>query len=238
MAPPCPTRTRRRQPDGEAATAASTALSNRLELGTHMSADTRYAIVGTGNIGSALARLFARAGVEVRIANTRGPRSISELAASLGSAVRAVTLTEALTSDVIFMAIPFAAVEEFGNALPDWNGKIVVDTTNAHYAPNSGDILKGRLSSQYAAEVLPGAQIVKAFNQLPAQTLAAEVPSGQGKRVVFVSSNSREASSQIAQLTGTLGLSAVELGRVDEGGRLIQVPDALVLRNFTEQPLT
>ncbi|TJZ96489.1 NADP oxidoreductase coenzyme [Actinacidiphila oryziradicis] len=203
-----------------------------------MSADTRYAIVGTGNIGSALARLFARAGVEVRIANTRGPHSISELAASLGSAVRAVTLTEALACDVIFMAIPFAAVEEFGNALPDWNGKIVVDTTNAHYAPNADEILKGRLSSEYAAEILSGAQIVKAFNQLPAQTLAAEVPSGQGKRVVFVSSNSGEASSQIAQLTGTLGLSAVELGRVDEGGRLIQVPNALVLRNFTEQPLT
>jgi predicted dinucleotide-binding enzyme len=203
-----------------------------------MSADTRYAIVGTGNIGSALARLFARAGVEVRIANTRGPDSISELAASLGSAVQAVTLTEALASDVIFMAIPFGAVEAFGNALPDWNGKIVVDTTNAHYAPNSGDILKGRLSSQYAAEVLPGAQIVKAFNQLPAQTLAAEVPSGQGKRVVFVSSDSGHASSQIAELARTLGLSAVELGRIDEGGRLIQVPGALVLRNFTEQPLT
>ena len=203
-----------------------------------MSADTRYAIVGSGNIGSALARLFARAGVEVNIANTRGPHSISELAASLGSTVRAVTLTEALASDIIFMAIPFGAVEAFGNALPDWNGKIVVDTTNAHYAPNVGDILKGRLSSQYAAEVLPGAQIVKAFNQLPAQTLAAEVPSSQGKRVVFVSSDSAEASSQIVELARTLGLSAVELGRIDEGGRLIEAPSALVLRNFTEQPLT
>lgn len=149
-----------------------------------------------------------------------------------------MTLTEALASDVIFMAIPFGAVETFGKALPDWNGKIVVDTANAHYAPNAGDILKGRLSSRYAAEVLPGAQIVKAFNQLPAQTLAAEVPSGQGKRVVFVSSDSDEASSQIAELARTLGLSPVELGRIDEGGRLIEVPGALVLRNLTEQPLT
>ncbi|MFE5140768.1 NADPH-dependent F420 reductase [Streptomyces fagopyri] len=203
-----------------------------------MSVDTRHAIVGSGNIGSALARLFARAGVEVSIANTRGPQSITELAASLGPTVRAMTLAEALASDVIFMAIPFGAVEAFGNALPDWNGKIVVDTTNAHYAANADDILKGRLSSQYAADVLPGAQIVKAFNQLPAQTLAAEVPSGQGKRVVFVSSDSGEASSRIAELAGTLGLSAVELGRIDEGGRLIQVPGALVLRDFTEQPLT
>ncbi|MGW0874158.1 NADPH-dependent F420 reductase [Streptomyces sp. NPDC002740] len=203
-----------------------------------MSAHTRYAIVGTGNIGSALARLFARADIEVAIANTRGPESIKELAASLGPAVHPVTLTEALARDVIFMAVPFPAVQKFGTALSDWNGKIVVDTTNAHYTPNADDILKGRLSSDFAAEALPGAQIVKAFNHLPANTLAAQVPAGQGKRVLFISSNSHEASARIAQLTTALGLSAVELGRIDEGGRLIQVPAALVLRNLTEQPLT
>ncbi|MFF4909087.1 NADPH-dependent F420 reductase [Streptomyces sp. NPDC001260] len=203
-----------------------------------MSEDTRYAIVGTGNIGSALARLFARAGVEVVIANTRGPHSISELATALGPAVRPVTLAEALANDVIFMAIPFGAVEAFGRALPDWNGKIVVDTTNAHYAPNSADVLKGRLSSHYVAEALPGAQIVKAFNQLPARTLAAEAPADQGKRVVFISSDSADAGSRIAELARTLGLSAIQLGKIAEGGRLIEVPGPLVLKNFSELPLT
>jgi predicted dinucleotide-binding enzyme len=202
-----------------------------------MPTNTRYTIVGTGNIGSALARLFARADIEVSIANTRGPESIKDLTASLGPALHAVTLTEALACDVIFMAIPFPAVEKFGTALPDWSGKIVVDTTNAYYTPNADEILKGRLSSEFAAESLPGAEIVKAFNHLPANTLAAQVPAGQGKRVVFISSNSHEASAQIAHLAKALGLSAVELGRIDEGGRLIQVPNALVLRNLTEQPL-
>ncbi|MET7455514.1 NAD(P)-binding domain-containing protein [Streptomyces sp. NPDC005574] len=202
-----------------------------------MSADTRYAIVGTGNIGSALAELFARAGVEVRIANTRGPQSIGGLTASLGSAVRAVPLAEALACDVILMAIPFTAVEKFGTSLPDWSGKTVVDTTNAHYTPGAPDILKGRLSSHYVGEVLPGAQVVKAFNQLPARALAAPVPAGQGRRVVFVAGDSAEATARIARLADTLGLSAVELGRIDEGGRLIEAPHALVLRNFTEQPL-
>jgi len=56
--------------------------------------------------------------------------------------------------------------------------------------------------------------------------------------VVFISSDSAAASADIAKLTEALGLSAVELGKVGEGGRLIQVPNALVLRNFTEQPLT
>jgi predicted dinucleotide-binding enzyme len=204
-----------------------------------MPADTRYAIVGTGNIGSALATLFGRAGVEVRIANTRGPDTIGELATSVGPSVIPASLAQALTSEVILMAIPFTAVEQFGKELPDWTGKTIVDTTNAHYAPDHAEqILKGRLSSHYVADVLPGSRVVKAFNHLPAQALAAQVPDGQGRRVVFISSDSAEASADIAKLAEALGLSAVELGKVGEGGRLIQVPNALVLRNFTEQPLT
>ena len=183
------------------------------------------AIVGSGNIGSALARLFARAGLEVGIANTRGPESIT----SLGSGVHALTLEEALESDVIFMAIPFGAVEQFGKSRPDWTGKTVIDTTNAHYAPGSADILRGRLSSQYAAEKLPGAEVVKDLNQLPADTLAAELDPALGRRVIFIATDSPAA--------GDLGLATVQLGRIDEGGRLIQAPNALVLRNLIEQPL-
>jgi hypothetical protein len=204
-----------------------------------MPADTRYAIVGSGNIGSALARLFGRAGVEVRIANTRGPRTIEELAASAGPSVLPVSQAEALACDVIFLAIPFAAVGQFAKELPDWTGKTIVDATNAHYESDHGEhILKGRLSSQYVADVLPGARVVKAFNQLPAQVLAAPVDAVRGRRVVFISSDSSESSDRIAQLAETLGLSPVQLGRIGEGGRLIQVPNALVLRNFTEQRLS
>jgi predicted dinucleotide-binding enzyme len=203
-----------------------------------MTSPTPHAIVGSGNIGSALAQLFARAGIDVSIANTRGPESIRQLAASLGSSVHAVPLEEALDSDVIFMAIPFPAVEQFGKSRPDWTGKTVVDTTNAHYTPNSAETLQGRLSAQYAADQLPGADIVKAFNQLPANTLAAELDPELGRRVIFIATDSPQAGDRIAALVGDLGLAAVQLGRIDEGGRLIQVPNALVLRNLIEQPLS
>ena len=202
-----------------------------------MTTPTRHAIVGSGHIGSTLARLFARAGIEVGIANTRGPESIREFAASLGSRVRAIGLNEALESEIIFMAIPFPAVEQFGKSLPDWTGKTVVDTTNAHYAPGSAEILRGQLSTHYAAEHLPGADVVKAFNQLPANTLAAELDPEVGRRVIFVATDTPEAGDRIAGLVGDLGLAAVHLGRIDEGGRLIQAPNALVLRNLIERPL-
>ncbi|HWO61045.1 MAG TPA: NAD(P)-binding domain-containing protein [Umezawaea sp.] len=202
-----------------------------------MTTPTRHAIVGSGNIGSALARLFARAGIEVAIANTRGPDSLRPLVASLGSGVHAVSLDEALRSEVVLVAIPFAAVERFGASLPDWTGKTVVDTTNAFYAPNAEEILRGELSSHYFAGKFPGADVVKAFNQLPANTLAAELDPGAGKRVVFVATDSPEAGDRIARLVDDLGLAAVQLGRIDEGGRLIQAPNALVLRGLVEQPL-
>ncbi|MGH7609869.1 MAG: NADPH-dependent F420 reductase [Candidatus Dormibacteria bacterium] len=202
-----------------------------------MTTATRYAIVGSGHVGSALARLFARAGIEVAIANTRGPESLASLVASLGSGVRAVPLEEALKSDVIFMAIPFQAVDQFGASLPSWSGKTVVDTTNAHYAPNSVSSLQARLSTHYVAEKLAGADVVKAFNQLPAETLAAELDPELGRRVIFIASDSLDAGERVAKLVGDLGLAAVHLGRIGEGGRLIEVPNALVLRNLIEQPL-
>lgn len=203
-----------------------------------MATSARYAIAGSGNIGTALAHLFARAGIEVSIANTRGPDSLRRLTETLGSGIHAVTLDEALASDVIFMAIPFAAVGQFGKSLPDWTGKTVIDTTNAHYAPGAAELLEGRLSSEYAAEQLPGATVVKAFNQLPAGTLAAELDPAVGKRVVFIATDTPEAGDRIARLVADLGLAAVQLGRIDEGGRLIEAPHALVLRNLIERPLS
>ena len=197
-----------------------------------MTATTRPAIVGSGNVGSALARLFARAGVEVGIANTRGPESIP----ALGAGVHPVPLAEALGSDLIIMAIPFAAVAEFGRSLPDWTGRTVVDASNAHYAPGSAETLQGRLSTHYTAEQLPGAAVVKGFNQLPAGTLAAAP--GAGRRVVFLATDSPDAGDRVAALVGDLGLAALQLGRIDEGGRLIEAPNALVLHNLVELPLS
>jgi len=185
---------------------------------------TRYAIVGSGNVGSALARLFARAGIEVGITNTRGPETLRPLT---GPTVHAVSPAEALDSDVIFMAIPFPAVEQFGKSRPDWTGKIVVDTTNAHYS--SPEV---QVSPHYVAERLPGAAVVKAFNQLPANVLGAQLDPALGRRVVFIATDHPEAGDRIAELAADLGLAPLQLGRLDEGGRLIEAPGPLVLRNL------
>jgi hypothetical protein len=194
-------------------------------------------IIGTGNVGSALAHVFARNKVDAVVANTRGPDSFRELAAEVGPAVRAVGLDEALESDLIILAIPFLAVESLARSRADWSGKTIVDVTNAFMLPNSEELLAGRLSTEIVAGAFRGADTVKAFNQLPANVLERDRSAERGKQVMFVSSNSESASARVAELAERLGFSAIEVGRLDEGGRLIQVRNALVLHNLIELPM-
>jgi len=195
----------------------------------------KYAIIGSGKVGSALAQLFTRAGIAVSIANRRGPETIRPLVETLGDTVKAATVEDALDADIIFLAIPFVAVEAFARIRSDWTGKIVVDATNAYGV--SPEVMAGRLSSELVAQAVPGASVVKAFNQLPAGVLARDPAQDGGRRVVFVSSNENEASAAIKGLAEQLGFSPILVGRIDEGGRLLHIPGPLVLHNLVEHPL-
>jgi predicted dinucleotide-binding enzyme len=101
----------------------------------------------------------------------------------------------------------------------------------------SPEILAGRLSSDIVAKALPGAAVVKAFNQLPAAVLAQGPSQDGGRRVVFVAGNDDTASATVKALAEQLGFSPILLGRIDEGGRLLHVPGPLVLHNLVEHPL-
>jgi predicted dinucleotide-binding enzyme/polyisoprenoid-binding protein YceI len=194
----------------------------------------QYAVVGTGNIGAVLAQRFSDHHVPALYANTRGPETID--VTELSASITPVTLDTALDADVIILAIPFLQVRELGRRRADWSGKIVVDTANAFLVPDSEKILDGRLSTDFNAEAFPGAAVVKSFNQTAARQLAEKRPSEFGRRVVFVSSNDSAASALIAGLCTDLGFAPIELGRINEGGVLIQARNALVLRNLYELP--
>jgi 8-hydroxy-5-deazaflavin:NADPH oxidoreductase len=190
-----------------------------------------YAIIGSGHVGSAIAGHFARVGIEAVIANTRGPQSLAELVAALDGKVKAVALQDALQAEVIFLAIPFPALQDFASSGGTFTGKLVIDTTNAHVD------LGGRLSSDLVAKALPGAIVVKAFNQLSASILASDPSVNGGRRVMFVSSNDEAASAKVAEVASKLGFAPIQLGRLDGGGRLLQfVGGPLVLHNLIELP--
>ena len=93
-----------------------------------------YSIVGFGKIGHALAKAFARRGIEVSVATTRDPQSFASAAAAIGSEVIPTTLAEAIKADIIFLAVRFESHPDVAKALPNWKGKTLIDVTNAYGA--------------------------------------------------------------------------------------------------------
>ena len=189
-----------------------------------------YAIIGSGNVGTALARQFARSGIDVTVANSRGPDSLVELAKQLGSSVTAATLSDALDADVIIFAVLFAAHRAVAQARADWQGKTVVDAMN--FRETSRWSLGGLQSTDYVAKALPGAKVVKTFNQLPADLLGSDPIAGSGRRVMFVSGNDDDANTEVASLVASLGFAPIVLGRTAEGGSLLRYRGPLVLQNL------
>ncbi|OSQ37058.1 NADPH-dependent F420 reductase [Thalassospira mesophila] len=192
-----------------------------------------YSIIGTGSVGTTLAGFFAQNGIDVLIANTRGVEGAAKSAAEIGGTVTAASIDQALDADIIILAVQFLDFKKVGALRADWTGKIVVDVTNAAFLPVEVQEreLQGRLSSEVNANHVPGAKLVKAFNQLPMQGLAAPVPDG-GRRVIFVASDHADASTTIAAMASDLGFAPIELGKIAEGGKLIQARNELVFQNL------
>jgi 8-hydroxy-5-deazaflavin:NADPH oxidoreductase len=94
-----------------------------------------YAIIGFGKIGQALAKAFARSGIEVSIATTRDPESFASAAAAIGPRIIPKKLAEAVKADTIFLAVRFESHSDVAKALSTWKGKTIVDVTNAYGVP-------------------------------------------------------------------------------------------------------
>ncbi|PXW25734.1 NADPH-dependent F420 reductase [Paraburkholderia caballeronis] len=179
-----------------------------------------YAIIGFGKIGQALAKAFARNGIEVSIATTRDPASFASDAAAIGSTVIARTLAEALKADILFLAVRFESHQEVAKALPNWQGKIIIDVTNAYGV--SPEELGGQPSSRFIAQGFRGGRLVKGFNHLVAATLAQDPAVHGGRRVVFLASDDDSAATEIGALAEKLGFAPIKLGGLSEGGLLVQ----------------
>ena len=178
-----------------------------------------YAIVGFGSIGQALAHAFARKNIEVTVASRRPPEALAPLARTIGPAVVAKSLHEALEADTIILAVPFGEHREIAKALPSWKGKTIIDAMNSFPVPP--EELDGLPSSAFVAKSFTGAKLVKGFNHLVAATLASDPAVEGGHRVVFLSSDDEDAIAPVAALAKQLGFAPVKLGRLNEGGALV-----------------
>lgn len=180
----------------------------------------KIGIIGAGKIGSTVARLFAEAGHEVALSNSRGPRTLAPLVEEIGPRARAVTTEEAAGfGDVVIEAIPF---KDF-TSLPAERlaGKIVIDAANYYEARDGRMDFDGLTSSELVARHLPESRLVKAFNTMYYATLAAESrPDSppEERLVLFVAGDDDGAKATVSNLIEEIGFSPVDTGSLGEGG--------------------
>ena len=180
-----------------------------------------YAIIGFGKIGHALARAFARNGIEVSVATTRDPESFASDAAAIGPTIIPKTLAEAVKADILFLAVRFDSHKEVAKALSSWKGKTIVDVTNAYGVPPE-QLGRQPSSARNVAEAFTGGRLVKGFNHLGAAVLEQDPAVHGGRRVVFLASDDDGAAAEIGALAEKLGFSPIQLGGLSEGGLLVQ----------------
>ncbi|MBB5954772.1 hypothetical protein FHS29_001342 [Saccharothrix tamanrassetensis] len=173
----------------------------------------KVGIIGAGAIGAAVATKLARAGHDVLISNSRGPKTLPRL-----ENVTPGTVAEAVGREITVLAVPWVALDSATEG-HDWTGKVVVDATNPILPGFVFAELDGRPSSGIVAGKVPGAWLVKGFNTLSPERLLAE-----GRTVIFLSGDHPEATAKVAELVESSGWAAVDLGPLAEGGRLQQFP--------------
>lgn len=192
----------------------------------------KIGIIGAGHIGANAAKLFAGAGHEVAISNSRGPETLKDLAAELGENVRAVSAEEAARfGDVVFVSIPFGKYKDLpAEAL---NGKLVIDSNN-YYADRDGNYAEldegTTTSSELLAGHLEGARIVKAFNTIWFEHLKSQGNTDlapEDRRVIFIAGDDERAKETVAKLIDDIGFAAVDTGTLAEGGRRQQPGSAV-----------
>ncbi len=192
----------------------------------------KIGILGAGHIGKALARLFAEAGHEVGISNSRGPETLRELAAQLGHGVKAFTNEDAARfGELVIETIPFGKYMDMPAVQVE--GKIVIDTAN-YYPERDGQIDLGDLSeSAFIAHHLPKARVVKAFNTISAahlETLGDVNKPVDERRAIFIAGDDAQAKAVVTALIEEIGFAAVDTGsledsKVQQPGTPIYGPD-------------
>jgi 8-hydroxy-5-deazaflavin:NADPH oxidoreductase len=178
-------------------------------------------IIGSGNIGSTLARHLRSLGHQVSIANSRGPASLAALAAETG-ATAATAEQAARAQDLVVIAIPQKAVRELPREVLSATSAVIVDAGN-YYPSRDGRIAEiddGLTDSQWVAQLL-GRPVVKAFNNIVAGSLASGgVPQGDPRRVCLsVAGDDLRAKAMVQDLIRALGFDAIDGGTLAESWR-------------------
>lgn len=182
----------------------------------------KIGIIGAGNIGATLANKLSVQGHDVKLANSRGPESIAELARKVGAL--AVDRQEAVREvDVIILSIPFDKHTELAELMRDVPESVIVIDTSNYYPFRDGDIIEireGKPESVYASEKVQR-HLIKAWNAVLAETLKEKgQDAGSPSRIAIpVAGDDSAAKSVVMELVSQSGFDAFDAGMLSESWR-------------------
>jgi predicted dinucleotide-binding enzyme len=183
---------------------------------------TTWGFIGSGNIGTTVARLAVAAGHDVVLSNSRGPETLADLVDDLGPHARAATPAEAAEAgDVVVVTIPLRNYLQVPTE--ELRGEIVIDTMN-YYPQRDGNIAElddeSTTSSELLAAHLPDSRVVKGFNNIFFQHLAA-LPraTGADERSALAIAGDEHEAKVVSEYLDQIGYDTVDLGPLSEGWR-------------------
>jgi 8-hydroxy-5-deazaflavin:NADPH oxidoreductase len=184
---------------------------------------TTIGLIGSGHIGSTVARLAVDAGHDVVLSNSRGPETLTDLVEQLGPRARAATAVEAATAgDIVVVTIPLKAYREV--PVEPLRGKVVIDTNN-YYPERDGQIAELDAGTMTSSELLqthlPDSHVVKAFNNIFFGHLASlQRPTGDPERSALAIAGDDEAAKRtVTEFFDSIGYDAYDAGPLAEGWR-------------------
>jgi predicted dinucleotide-binding enzyme len=185
---------------------------------------TTVGFIGSGHIGSQVARQAVAHGYDVVMSNSRGPETLAALVAELGPKARAATAAEAAKAgDIVVVTVPLKNYR----AVPvePLAGKIVIDTNN-YYPQRDGHIPELDSESTTTSELLqahlPTSKVVKAFNHIYAAQITTDgTPAGtKNRRALVIAGNDAAAKATVAKLLDEFGYDTVDAGPLSESWRI------------------
>jgi hypothetical protein len=169
-------------------------------------------IIGAGNVGMALGQALIQRGESV-VFGLPDPAKYADAIRQLGPTARAVLTAEAIAaSEIVILAVPYAAVPAVAQSVGDWQGRILVDATNP-LAPGLAGLSVGTTTSgaEELAKLARGARVVKAFNTTGAENMADTRYPG-GVPFMPVCGDDAAARAKVAALATLIGFDAVDCG--------------------------
>jgi len=184
---------------------------------------TTIGFIGSGHIGSTVARLAVAAGYDVVMSNSRGPDTLTDLVTELGDHASAGTPEEAaVAGDVVVVTVPLRAYRDV--PVVPLAGKIVIDTNN-YYPQRDGHFPELDEESVTTSELLqrhlPGSRVVKAFNNIYFRALGSlNRPAGAPDRSALpIAGDDADAKAAVTDLLDRIGYDVVDVGPLAEGWR-------------------